>query len=117
MKPSEQAELRRANEELTNAYRQLEEQNKRLREQLKKRGPAPASAPTPKVIDETPGVGCIVQYIDKAGHMHNALVLEVLEDGMLRLKVFRQATPNVMLDARRGQDDKSRSCWKRRHNK
>lgn len=105
-----EAELRRTNEELTNAYRQLEEQNQKLREQL--RGPQPKK-PAPKP-ETPPGAGSLVVYVDKAGHTHNALVLEVLEDNMLRLKIFRQATPNVVLDARRGQDDKQRSCWRKK---
>lgn len=120
MSSKQEAELRRSNEELINAYRQLKEQNRLLREQNQKlratlKGapvkPALEPAPAPKA-DDVLGPGRIVHYVDKAGHVHNALVLEVLEDGMLRLKVFRQATPNVTLDARRGQNEKQRGCWR-----
>lgn len=106
-----EAELRRANEELTNAYRQLEEQNQRLRELLKKRD-APKTPATVTVPVDAPGPGAIVHYVDKAGHVHDAVVLQTLTDGALKLKVFRQAVPDLVLDARRGQGDEQRNCWR-----
>lgn len=115
-----EAELRRANEELTSACRQLEEQNQRLREQLKRRA-APKAQQTPVTVTvpaDVPGPGAIVHYVDKAGHVHNALVLQVLKDGMLKLKVFRQAVPDLVIDVRRGQgDDEQRSCWRTKGSK
>lgn len=122
MSSKQEAELRRANEELVSAYRQLEEQNRLLHEQNQKlraviKGApvklAPEPAPAP-AADDVPGPGHIVDYVDKRGLSRAALVLEVLEDGALKLKVFRQAMPDVVLDARRAQDEKQRDCWRRR---
>ena len=52
------------------------------------------------------GVGSLVKYIDKAGHEHTALVLEVKPGGVLQLRVLRTAQPNVDMEVGPGR-------WKR----
>lgn len=118
---SKEADLRRANEELTSAYRQLEaqhqklrEQNQLLREQLKKHaGPVAVKPPAPRT-DDVPGPDSIVDYVDSGGHEHWAVVKKVLPNGMLRLKVFRRAVPNLVLDVPRAQSEGQRCCWRPR---
>lgn len=110
---SKEADLRRANEELTSAYRQLEAQNQRLREQLKKHAGPVAVKPAPRA-DDAPGPDSIVDYVDSGGHEHWAVVKKVLPNGMLRLKVFRRAVPNLVLDVPRAQSEGQRCCWRPR---
>lgn len=43
-------------------------------------------------------VGNLVKYLDKAGHEHTALVLEVKPRGVLQLRVMRTAQPNVDME-------------------
>lgn len=96
MKP---AELRRAYEELVSAYRTLESQNVKLREEnskLKRGGAVSTSTATPP----KPSVreGSLVDYIDERGHAHVAVVKEVLDKGILKVRVFRQARADLVLD-------------------
>lgn len=112
MKSNGQAEMRRNYEELVNALRQLEEENKRLRARLER-------APVQKRVEVvevrgplTPGK--FVDYLDKRGHLHAALVLEVRDGGALRVKVFHRAVPNVVLEVREFSAENLTNCWRRR---
>lgn len=112
MKP---AELRRAHEELVNAYRTLESQNAKLREENKKlRLERGAVSPTqPKFEPPSVREGSLVNYVDERGHEHLALVKKSLDLGMLRLRVFRQARNDLVLDVAPCSDGRT-SGWRRR---
>lgn len=43
-------------------------------------------------------VGSLVKYVDSAKKEHAALVLELLPAGRLKLKVFRMAQPNEVVE-------------------
>lgn len=113
---SKEADLRRANEELVAAYRQLEEQHRRMSVENQRLRAAKSPTPPRPVprTDDVPGPDSVVDYVDGGGHEHWALVKKVLPNGMLRLKVFRRAVPDLVLDAPRAQGDGQRCCWRPR---
>ena len=110
MKP---AELRRSYEELVDAHRLLEAENQKLKAEVTKLRRGDKPEPPPKV-PTTPRVGHIVTYVDKAGHVHNALVLKVIDDQSLKLKVFRTARADLILEAVRAKVAMQRNCWRMR---
>lgn len=138
------AENRRALDELTSAYQQLELENRRLRlerERLKKMigaGAGPAGAkPNPNAGQQVsansgasagrpsgdalvpistpvlPTPGKLVDYIDKRGQDHLALVLDQ-RAGALRIKVFYRAVPNVVVEVPEQSEKRKTECWRRR---
>lgn len=110
---NKEAELRRANEELTSACRQLEEQNQRLRAENKRLRALKSAPPPAPVKPDVPTPHSIVTYVDGGGHEHWALVEKVLPNEALRLKVFRRAAPDLVLDAQRERGEGQRRCWRR----
>jgi hypothetical protein len=107
MKP---AELRRSYEELVDAYRLLEAENAKLRARL---DPKPEEPKQP-VAPAHPTPGQFVDHVDKNGMLHRALVLEVLEREALRVKVFRCAVADLVLELEHAKSPEQRNCWKRR---
>ena len=107
MKP---AEPRRSYEELVDAYRLLEAENAKLRARLN-----PAKPEEPKLLPlAAPRPGQFVTYGDKNGQEHRALVLEVLEREALRVKVFKCAVADLVVELERAKGPEQRNCWKRR---
>jgi hypothetical protein len=104
-------ELRRSHEELIDAYRLLEAENKRLRAKLEGK---PAAAPEVEPENESPRAGQVVGYVDARGLLHTALVLGVVEGDRLKLKVLRHARPDLVLEVDRAKNEEQRNCWKRR---
>lgn len=111
------AELRRANEELVEACKQLDTENQLLRAKLKHNGHAqlPMSPAAPKALSEkTICPGQFVDYIDNTGFKHLALVKNVLDEGALQVKVYRTARPDLVITLQPSKDEKQRNCWRRR---
>lgn len=119
MKSNGVAEDRRALDELMSAHMQLEKENAELRaknEQLRKMvGKPTPPAVKPKAVpvktsEAEPLPGQFVEYLPlgaKDGSVpFTALVLENKGGGLLRVKVYRIARPDVVLD------DVSRDRWR-----
>ena len=104
MKSNGVAELRRNYEELVNALRLLEAENKRLRAEVERlKGPKPVQKRV-EVVAEKPALepGHFVDYLPQGGKEGTipqlAIVLEVKPKGFLRIKVCKHARPDVVLD-------------------
>lgn len=104
MKSNGVAELRRNYEELVNALRLLEAENKRLRAELEKfKGPKPVQKQV-EVVAEKPALapGQFIEYLPPGGKEgtipQHAVVLEVKPNGFLKIKVNKHARPDVVLD-------------------
>lgn len=104
MKSNGVAELRRNYEELVNALRLLEVENKRLRAELERlKGPKPIQKQV-EVVSTKPALtpGSFVEYLPLGGKEGRipqlATVLEVKPGGLLKLKVSKHARPDVVLD-------------------
>jgi len=120
MKSNGAAENRRALDELTNAYKLLEErnrlledENRRLREQLHRDGPKSVQLARVEVVKEIQA-GNFVEWVDKFGMAHRALVLQVLDNGFLKIKVYRNAMADEVKTAKPLAKDGEREGWKRR---
>jgi hypothetical protein len=114
VKSNGQAELRRNYEELVNALRMLEEENKSLRAELERyRGKAPVQRRVEVVeVKRDLAPGQFVEYLPPGGKRGTAskaaLVLEVKPSGALKLKVKHCAQPDEVLD------DVGPERWRRR---
>ena len=104
MKSNGVAEMRRNYEELVNALRLLEEENKRLRSLVEKcRGKEPVQKQVEVVsVQRALAPGSLVEYTPPGGKRgrvpKTAVVLEVKSGGLLRLKVKHVAQPDEVLD-------------------
>jgi hypothetical protein len=114
VKSNGQAELRRNYEELVNALRQLEEENKRLRALVERlRGPQPVQAEV-EVVETKRALspGQFVEYLPTGGKKGTmptlAVVLEVKPTGALKLRVKHCAQADEVLD------DVGPERWRRR---
>lgn len=111
MKP---AELRRSYEELVDAHRLLEAENQKLRAELERlRGGAPRVVSAQVQVEKPVDAGSLVNYVDPRGLEHAALVLKKLDGDRLRVKVFRPARPDLVLDVVRAVSSDQRNCWRR----
>jgi hypothetical protein len=96
--------MRRNYEELVNALRLLEEENKRLRALLEKyRGKEPVQKQVEVVsVKRALAPGHFVEYTPPGGKRGciptHAIVLEVKPNGFLKLKVCHVARPDEVLD-------------------
>ena len=106
MKP---AELRRSYEELVDAYRLLEVENAKLRA---KQNPTPTPEEPKALPPAAPRPGQFVEYVDKNGMDHRALVLEVLDHEVLRVKVFKCAVADLVVELVHARDPEQRNCWR-----
>lgn len=108
-------DLQRAYEELVQVCQRYERENQQLRAVLKKR-PAGSVAVAVKPVSPAalPGPGSFVQHVDASGLEHLALVLEVLKGDVLRVKVFRAARKDLILELQRSKDASQRGCWRMR---
>lgn len=110
-------DVQRAYEELVLVCQRYETENELLRGALKLRQSivvAVKPPPNPVVRQaRTPVVGGFVEYLDAGGIAHVALVLEVLA-GALKVKVYRHARKDIVLELRRAQVAGQRSCWRMR---
>lgn len=104
MKSNGTAELRRNYEELVNALRMLEEENKRLRAEVERlKGPNPVQKRVDVLEVSRPlSPGHLVDYLPPGGKRGTipklALVLEVKTGGVLKLKVKHFAQADEVID-------------------
>lgn len=56
--------------------------------------------------------GSFVEYVDKRGVAHTALVKEVLERGMLRIKLFGGSSPDRIVDVQPLSEVRARDGWR-----
>lgn len=114
MKLNGAVELRRSYEELTSAYRVLEDENRRLRAECERLKTGAGAKPVPARVrvNAEPAPGQFVEYLPSGGKdgtvPHDALVLENLGGGRLKLKVLRFAQPDIVLE------DVPKERWRRR---
>jgi hypothetical protein len=107
-------DVQRAYDELVLVCQRYETENELLRGALKLRQSiVVAVKPPPKPVVPAPVVGGFVEYVDAGGIAHAALVLEVLA-GALKVKVYRHARKDIVLELRRAQVAGQRSCWRMR---
>ena len=115
------AENRRELDEITSAYQQVEAENRRLRAQLEKFRKTGAVEKALVVRGQSvvvdvkvpPKPGKFVEYIDKRGHTHTALVLDQ-RAGALKIKVFVRAVPDVVVEVPEQSERRRVECWRRR---
>ncbi len=58
------------------------------------------------------GQGSFVDYVDKRGISFTALVKEILPQGILTLRIFRTAQPDIFLDAHPLSNVRTRDGWR-----